>query len=52
MAASKSSFCSFNAPEPPRKIEIFRFRLVTRVSFSNLLIERFASQADPALLLE
>ena len=38
--------------KPTCKVEVFRFCLVKRVCFSKLLIERFASEPQPALLLE
>jgi hypothetical protein len=38
--------------ESASEVQVFRFGLMTRVGFSDLLIERFACEPDPALLFE
>ncbi len=38
--------------QAPRKIDIFRLRLMKRIDFRDLFIERFPGQLHPALLLE
>ena len=38
--------------QPPREIDVCRLRLVQRIRFGNLLIERFPGQSHPALLFQ